>query len=101
MNETLRFLKRFALTALLLLCLTAMACGAALVDANTRFLSQGARGRQVGISLDRETSAFLMDDRAYTLSPLEPLLRYARLAPAPAGTVIALGKELWELTMNN
>ena len=91
MPETLKFLKRFALISLLLLCLTAMACGAALVDANTRFLSQGIGGREVGISLDRQTTAFMMDDLAYPL-PLAPLLRYARFAPAPVGTLIALGE---------
>ena len=91
MTEILKFLKRFTLISLLLLCLTAMACGAALVDANTRFLSLGEQGRQVGISLDRETTTFLMDEHAYALPPL---LRYARFVPAPIGTLVALGETI-------
>jgi len=99
MNETTKFLKRFALISLLLLCLTAMACGAVLVDANTRTLSLGGQGRQVGISLDRETTAFMMDEQAYAL-PLASLLRYARLAPPPIGTLVALGEAVWVAMLN-
>ena len=62
MPETLKLLKRFALCALLLLCVTALLCGAALVDANTRYLSLGEQGRQVGFSMDAETTTFMMDE---------------------------------------
>ena len=62
MTETLKLLKRFAFCALLLLCLTACVCGAVLVDANTRYLSLGEQGRQVGFSMDSETTAFTTEN---------------------------------------
>ena len=70
MTETLKLLKRFAFASLLLLCLTACVCGAALVDANTRYLSLGEQGRQVGFALDRETATFVMDEVAIALPPV-------------------------------
>ena len=72
MSESLRLLKRFALVSLLLLCVTAMACGVALVDSNTRFLSLGEPGRQVAFAMDRETTTFMMDELSIDLPSLDP-----------------------------
>ena len=96
MIETPKLLKRFALASLLLLCVTAMLCGAALVDTNTRYLSLGDPGRQVGIALDRETTTLRWDTRTVTLPPLDPAIRWARLAPAPAGCLVNLGEAIWQ-----
>ena len=95
MTETLRLLKRFALASLLLLCVTAMFCGAALVDANTRYLSLGDPGRQVGIALDRETTTLRWDTRTVALPPFNPAVQWIRLAPAPVGCLVNLGEMLW------
>jgi len=88
MTEAQRLLKRFALASLLLLCVTAMLCGAALVDTNTRWLSLGDPGRQVGIALDRETTTLRWDTRTVELPPLAPVAQWARFAPAPAGCLV-------------
>jgi len=96
MTETHRLLKRYALASLLLLCVTAMFCGAALVDTNTRYLSLGDPGRQVGVALDRETTTLRWDTRTVTLPPLAPAIRWARLAPAPAGCLVAIGDAIWQ-----
>ena len=95
MTETLKLLRRFALVSLLLLCVTAMFCGAALVDTNTRYLSLGDPGRQVGFALDKETVTLRWDTRTVPLPPLAPMTRWARLAPAPAGCLVALGEAVW------
>ena len=97
MTETMKLLKRFALAGLLLLCVTAMFCGTALVDTNTRRLSLGDPGRQVGIALDRETVTLRLDTRAVTLPPFDSALRWARLAPAPLGSLAAVGEALWRI----
>jgi len=94
MTETMKLLKRFALASLLLLCVTAMFCGAALVDTNTRYLSLGDPGRQVGIALDRETVTLRWDARTMALPALAPAMRWARLAPAPVGCLFAMGEAI-------
>jgi len=96
MSETQKLLKRFALASLLLLCVTAMFCGAALVDTNTRRLSLGDPGRQVGVALDRETVTLRWDARTVTLPPLASALQWARLAPAPVGSLVAVGDAVWQ-----
>ena len=98
MTETMKLLKRFALAGLMPLCVTAMFCGAALVDTNSRRLSLGDPGRQVGIALDRETVTFRVDARAVALPPLGSALQYARLAPAPLGSLAAVGEAIWRIT---
>jgi len=97
MTEYQKLLKRFALASLLLLCVTAMLCGAALVDSNTRFLSLGDPGRQVGFALDRETTTLRWDGQAVDLPPLVPAMQRLRLAPAPAGCLLAIGEALWQV----
>ena len=96
MTESQKLLKRFALASLLLLCVTAMLCGAALVDSNTRFLSLGDPGRQVGFALDKETTTLRWDGQAVTLPPLAPSIQWLRLAPAPAGSLVAICQALWQ-----
>ena len=95
MTESQKLLKRFALASLLFLCVTAMLCGAALVDSNTRFLSLGDPGRQVGFAMDRETTTLRWDGQAVSLPPLAPAVRWLRLAPAPAGGLVAAGEAIW------
>jgi len=96
MTESQKLLKRFALTSLLLLCVTAMLCGAALVDSNTRFLSLGDPGRQVGFALDRETTTLRWDGQAVALPPLAPSVQWLRLAPVPAGSLVAICQTVWQ-----
>ena len=96
MIESHKMLRRFALASLLLLCVTAMLCGAALVDSNTRFLSLGEPGRQVGFALDRETTTLRWDGQAVVLPPLAPSLQWLRLAPAPAGSLVMIGETMWQ-----
>ena len=95
MTETLKLLKRFTMASLMLLCVTAMVCGAAIVDSNTRALALGEQGRQVGFTLDKETTTIETGRQTVTWPPLEPILRWARLAPAPVGTLIALGETIF------
>ncbi|MDR0532164.1 MAG: hypothetical protein LBG83_08885 [Oscillospiraceae bacterium] len=90
------YLKRFALSAIVCTCLTAMACGAALVNVNSRAIALGRPGRQVGLQTDRQTVTFFLEDKPFALPSAVPLLRWARLAPAPAGSLIALGEWIWE-----
>jgi len=97
MTETQKLLKRFALACLMLLCVTAMFCGAALVDTNTRGLSLGDPGRQVGFALDKETTTLRWDARTVTMPPLELAAQWARLAPSPVGCVIAVGEAVWRV----
>lgn len=96
MTESMKLLKRFALASLLMLCVIAMFCGAALVDSNTRYLSLGDPGRQVGIALDKETVTLRWDEQTVELPPLRAAVQWARLAPAPAGSMIALGEAIWQ-----
>ena len=95
MTESQKLLKRFALASLLLLCVTAMLCGAALVDSNTRFLSLGNPGRQVGFALDRQTTTLRWDGQAVALPPLAPSIQWLRLVPAPAGCLVSIGEAVW------
>jgi len=95
MTETQKLLKRFALASLLLLCVTAMLCGAALVDTNTRYLSLGDPGRQVGVALDRETTTLRWDTHTVSLPPIAPAIQWARLTPAPVGCLVAVGEAIW------
>ncbi|MCL2495339.1 MAG: hypothetical protein FWE98_06760 [Oscillospiraceae bacterium] len=92
MPESQKLLRRFALACLLLLCVTAMLCGAALVDNNTRFLSLGEPGRQVGFALDRQTTTLRWDGQALALPPLAPSVQWLRLLPAPFGSLVMLGE---------
>ena len=92
MTETLQLLKRFAVTSLLLLCAVAMLCGAAIVDSNTRRLAMGDPGRQVGFSLDKETTTIMTGEQTMTLPPLERALDWLRFAPAPIGTLVMIGE---------
>jgi len=100
MTETQKLLKRFALVSLLLLCVTAMLCGAALVDSNTRWLSLGDPGRQVGFALDRETVTLRWGTGAVALPSIASAVQWARLAPAPAGCLIQLGETIWRAGMS-
>ena len=92
MQSHLKYLKRFALTSLLCLCLTAMGCGGILVDANSRALSSGRKEVQAGFQSDKRTVTFFVAEQTYDMPSLEPMLCRARLAPAPAGSIIALGE---------
>ena len=90
--ESLKLLKRFAVASIMLLCVTAMLCGAALVDSNTRFLSLGEPGRQVGFALDKQTTTLRWDGQALALPPLAPSIEWLRLLPAPLGSLVMLGE---------
>jgi len=96
MEYHFKYLKRFALTSLLCLCLTAMGCGGILVDANSRALSSGRREVQAGFQSDKRTVTFFVAERTYDLPSPEPVLRWARLAPAPIGSIIALGESIFK-----
>ena len=96
MIESQKLLKRFALASLLLLCVTAMLCGAALVDSNSRFLSLGDPGRQVGFAMDRETTTLRWDGQAVALPPITLSIQWLRLAPAPAGSLVAVCQAVWQ-----
>ena len=96
MSESVKLLKRFALSCLLLLCVTAMFCGGALVDSNSRFLSLGDPGRQVGITTDKETVTLRWDGQGVALPPLAPVVQWLRLAPVPAGSLVAIGEAVRE-----
>ena len=87
MTESLKLLKRFAALCLLLLCFTGMVCGAAVVRGNTRYLAFGEQGQQVGVSFDPEVTAISAGEFAMEWPALSPALRWARLTPAPVGTV--------------
>jgi len=95
--ESLRLLKRFTVACLFLLCVTAMFCGAVAVDSNTRLLALGEARMQVGFSLDRETTTITAGQRVVTLPPASPALRWARYAPAPAGTLVMVGESIFQL----
>ena len=88
MGESLRLVKRFAAACLMTLCVIGMGCGAALADSNTRRLALDEPGRQVGFSFDRETVTIMSGEQAFALPALAPVLRWARLAPAPLGTLV-------------
>jgi len=86
MTETQKLLKRFALTCIMLLCVTAMLCGGAVVNRNTGRLALGETGRQVGFSFDPETITIVTGRQAVEWPALSPALQWLRLAPAPVGT---------------
>ncbi len=98
MNETLRLLKRFALLSLLCLCVIGMFCGGAMVDENSRQLTLGETGTQVGLRQDRQTVTFYKAAETPTaladFPSADSLLSVLRLAPAPLGNFIALGGEI-------
>ncbi|MCL2106902.1 MAG: hypothetical protein FWH26_07615 [Oscillospiraceae bacterium] len=94
MNESIKLLKRFALASLLCLCVTAMVCGGVAVDENTRRLAFGTRGRQVGVSFDRETTTLqLGGGKTVDLPPLMPVVQAMRYAPAPVGCWVMVCQE--------
>ena len=82
-----RYLKRFALSSLLCICVTAMCCGGVLVNANSRELSLGRKEVQAGLQQDKRTVTFFVAEEGFALPALEDILRWARLAPAPAGSL--------------
>ena len=92
MTESLKLLKRFTVLCMLLLCFIAMLCGGAVVDRNTRQLALGESKRQVGFSLDRETTTIMTGRQTVTWPTASPALRRARYAPAPLGTLVMIGE---------
>jgi len=74
-----------------------MICAAAVVRSNTHYLAFGEQGQQVGFSFDPEVTAISAGGFAVEWPALSPALRWARLAPAPVGTVLMFV----ELTMNS
>ncbi|MDR2647692.1 MAG: hypothetical protein LBB67_06185 [Oscillospiraceae bacterium] len=104
MTESVRLLKRFALTSLILLCAAVMLCGGLIVDENTRKLAFGTEGREVGMQLDKQTTTLFVDKKAIALPPLETIADGIRCAPAPIGSVAALGfalKNAIQVTIDN
>jgi len=83
MTETLKLLKRFTAICLIMLCVIAMVCGAAIVNHNSRYLTLGETGRQVGLTLGSEVVSLQSDEFTLVWSPA---LRWARFMPAPVGT---------------
>ena len=79
MTESLKLLKRFAVACLLTLCVTAMLCGMAVVDSSTKQLSLGEQSRQVGFTLDKETTTIMTGEKTVTWPPIEPILRLLAL----------------------
>ena len=88
----LKYLRRFAVASLLCLCVTAMACGGALVNANSGALTLGRKEVQAGFQSDKRTVTFFVAEQTYDLPSWEEALRWARLAPAPAGSFIMIGE---------
>ena len=86
-TETLKLLKRFAAISLIMLCGIAMVCGAAIVNQNSRALAFGEPGQQVGFVLDPQVVTVQSGEFILEWSPA---LRWARFAPAPAGTWLML-----------
>ena len=95
MSEMLKLLKRFAATCLLLLCVTAMFCGGTVVRSNTRHMAFGEAGQQVGFSFDPEVTTITTGQRVIEWPALSPALQWARLTPAPVGTVIMIVDAVW------
>ncbi|MCL2446156.1 MAG: hypothetical protein FWD06_05265 [Oscillospiraceae bacterium] len=85
MTETLKLLKRFAATCLILLCLTAALGAATVVRNNSRLLTFGQAGQQVAFSMDMQVITFQVSDVTHELPRISPWLRWARHAPAPLG----------------
>ena len=88
----LKCLKRFAFSSLLCLCVTAMCCGVALVNANSRELTLGHRELQAGFQSDKRTVTFFVAEQSVALPPWDYALRWARLAPAPTGSLLAIAE---------
>jgi len=74
-----------------------MCCGGALVDANSRELTLGRKQVQAGFQSDKRTVTFFVAEQTFTLPPLKTALRWARLAPAPAGSLAAIAEAIREL----
>ena len=91
----LRHLKRFALSSLLCICVTAMCCGGALVNANSRELTLGRKEMRAGFQSDKQTVTFFVAEQDFELPAFESALRWARLAPAPAGSLVMMGEVLF------
>jgi hypothetical protein len=87
MTETLKLLKRFAAVCLILLCIIAMASGAAIVSTNSRQLAFGEAGQQVGFSFDAQIVTIQTQQQLFEWTPV---VRWVRLAPAPVGTWLML-----------
>ena len=96
MNESLKLLKRFALVSLLALCLIAMLCGGAVVNNNSRLLALGEAGQQAGLHFDSETVTLTAGQQALVWPAGAAALHWARLAPAPIGTLVALGQAVYQ-----
>jgi len=90
----LTYLKRFALSSLLCLCVTAMCCGGALVDTNSRELTFGQKELRAGVQQDKRTVTFFVAEQTYALPAWDTALRWARLTPAPAGSLAAIAEAL-------
>ena len=86
--EILKLLKRFAALCLLLLCGIGMACGVFMVRSNTRHMAFGEAGRQVGFSFDPEVTSITTGQRVLEWPSTSATLQWARLAPAPVGTLV-------------
>ncbi|MCL2531695.1 MAG: hypothetical protein FWE40_06020 [Oscillospiraceae bacterium] len=85
MTETLKLLKHFAATCLILLCLTAALGAATVVRNNSRLLTFGQAGQQVAFSMDTQVMTFQTGEVLHVLPRISPWLRLARHAPAPLG----------------
>ena len=98
LSETLKILKRFAACSLLCLCVTAMVCGAAMVDTNTRRLALNEPGRQVGLHFDQKTTTFFMTGGDnIDLPPLAPIGKALRYATAQLGSLAAIVGEVLKI----
>ena len=90
MNETLKLLKGFATTCLIVLCITAALGAGTVVRNNSRLLTFGQAGQQFAFSMDAQVITIARDEFTHALPRMSPWLRYARLAPAPVGTWLLL-----------
>lgn len=98
MTESLKLLKHFAAICLILLCGIAMLCGVAVVRSNTRQLSFGEEGQQVGFSFDAEVTTIQAGQQLLEWPAFSPALALARLAPAPIGTWLMVVHAATQLT---
>ena len=92
MEYHFKYLKRFALSSLLCLCITAMGCGGLLVDSNSRELNSGRKEVQAGFQSDKRTVTFFVAEQTYDFPTMDSALRWARIAPAPIGSIVAIGE---------
>ena len=96
MQSHLNYLKRFALGCVVCVCVTAMGCGAALVNANSRELALGHKETQAGFQLDKQTVTFFVEQQRFPLPNLRMALFWARLAPAPVGCLVSVAQAIGE-----